>query len=78
MKYRIGGRLSSLTRYIRNAVATWCEFCPEIGRKTKTIAFSCNFFTANQNEDEKNKVFTLVCAIFIRLIEIKTNAKRFY
>ena len=26
VKYRMGGRLRSLTRCIRNAVATWCEF----------------------------------------------------
>ena len=69
----MGGRLSSLTRRIRNAVATWCEFCPEIRRRTKTIAFWCDFFTAKFEWKQKNnKVFNAVCAIFIRLIEMKT------
>ena len=72
------GRLSSLTRCICYAVATWCAFCPEIRRKTKTIAFCCNFFTAKFEWRPKNKVFTPVYAIFIRLIEMKTKANRFH
>ena len=62
-------------------VATWFEFCPEIRRKTKTIAFCCDFFSAKferRPKTKQNKVFTPVCAIFIRLIEMKTKAKRFY
>ena len=77
----MGGRLSSLTRLICNAEATWCEFCPEIRRKTKKSPSVAIFSQPNSNEDqtnEKNKVFTPVCTIFIGLIEIKTKAKRFY
>ena len=76
----MGWRLNSLTRCIRNAVATWCKFCPEI--RTKTIAFCCNFFTAKFTWRPKNikeqKVFIPVSAVFTCLIEIKTETKRFY
>ena len=49
----MGGRLSSLTRCIRNAVATWCEFCPEI--RKKTIAFWWDFFTAKFERKQKKQ-----------------------
>ena len=79
MKYRTEGRLSSLTRCICNAVATWREFCPEIRRKQKQSPFAAILSQPNLNEDQKkNKVFTPVCAIFIRTVEMKTKAKRFY
>ena len=54
MKYRIGGSLSSLTKCIRSAAATWCEFCLEIRRKPKTIAFCCDFLQPNLNENQNN------------------------
>ena len=76
----MGWRLNSLTRCIRNAVATWCKFCPEI--RTKTSAFCCNFFTAKLTWRPKNikeqKVFIPVSAVFTRLIEIKTETNKFY
>ena len=78
----MGGRLSSLTKCICNAVAHWCEFCPEIRRKTKKNRLQLQFFyiriRMKTKKTKKNKVFTPVCAIFIRLIEMKTIAKRFY
>ena len=74
------GRLSSLTRCIRNAMATWCEFCPEIRRKTKTInrLLLRFFYSQIRMKTKKNKVLTLVGAIVSRLIEMKTKTKRFY
>ena len=77
----MGGRLRSLTRCIRKAIASWCEFCLEI-RKKKQSPSSATLSQPNSNEDQKNKkkgtVFTPVCAIFIRLFEMKAKAKRFY
>ena len=77
----MGGRLSSLTRCIRNAIATWCEFCLEI-RKKKQSPSSATLSQPNSNKDQNNKkkgkVFFPVCSIFICLIEMKTKAKRFY
>ena len=44
------------------------------------MAFCCDFFTAKfeWRPKKQNNIFTPVCAIFIRLIEMKTNAKRLY
>ena len=55
MKYRKGGRLSSLTRRIRNATATWCEFCPKSEEKQKQSPFVATFLQSNSNEDKKQK-----------------------
>ena len=58
----MGGRLSSLTRCIRNVIATWCEFCPEMWRKTKTITFCCKFFHSQirmKNKQNKKRYFPL-------------------
>ena len=49
------GRLSSLTRCIRNAVATWREFCPEIRGKQKQSPFAAILSQPNLNEDQKKK-----------------------
>ena len=72
------GRLSSLTGRIHNAVATLCEFCPEIREKQNQSATVAIFSQLNSNEDQKNKVFSPVCAIGICLIEMKTTTERFY
>ena len=76
----MGGRSNSLTRRIRSAVATWYEFCFEFRRKTKTIAFYCDFVTTKfkGRPEKKNQDFTLVCAIVVRQTEMKTKTKRFY
>ena len=44
------------------------------------MAFCCDFFTAKfeWRPKKQNNIFTPVYAIFIRLIEMNTNAKRLY
>ena len=57
------------------------NFAPKSEGKQKQSPSVAIFSQPNSNEDqknEKNKVFTPVCAISIRLIEMKINTKRFY
>ena len=54
------------------------NFAPKSKEKQKQSLSAAIFSQPNSNEDKKNnQIFTPVCAIFIRLIEMKTNAKRF-
>ena len=57
------------------------NFVPKSEEKQKQLPSVSIFLHPNSNEDQKtkkSKVFIPVCAIFIRLIEMKTKAKRFY
>ena len=78
----MGGRLSSLTRCILNAVATsnsnCVNFVPKSEEKQKQSPSAAIFSQPKSNKDKKKQVFTPLCAIFIRLIEMKTKAERFY
>ena len=51
----MGERLSSLTRRIRNALATWCEFFPKVRKETKQSPFVEIFLQPNSNEDQKTQ-----------------------
>ena len=54
------------------------NFAPKSEEKQQQSPSVAIFSQPNTNEAEKNKVFTPVCAIVIRLIEMKTKTKRFY
>ena len=63
------GRLSSLIRRIRNAVATCYEFCPEIEEKQKQSPYVAIFSQPNSNEDQSRKVLFndfIVCSFIVR------------
>ena len=53
------------------------NFAPKSEEKQKQSLSVAIFSQPNSNEEQKNKVFTPVCAIVIRQIEMKTKTKKF-
>ena len=54
------------------------NFSSKSEEKQKQSPSLAMFSLPNSNEDQKNTVYSPVCAIVIRLIEMKTKFKRFY
>ena len=70
------GRLSSLIRRIRNAVATWCECCPKIRKKKQSPSVAI-FSQPKSNKDKKTRSSNQFARLLSAKLKWRSKRKAF-